>query len=45
MQLREELCQMGYQILYPCSHSDACPMLESVPVTGVIANGNGKSRP
>ncbi len=28
MQLREELCQMGYQALYPCTHSDACPMLE-----------------
>lgn len=30
MQLREELCQMGYQVLYPCGHSEACPMLERV---------------
>ncbi|MCX6129508.1 MAG: hypothetical protein NTX25_10655, partial [Proteobacteria bacterium] len=28
MQLREELCLMGYKVLYPCPHSDACPMLE-----------------
>jgi hypothetical protein len=28
MQFREELCQMGYQVLYPCTHSEACPMLE-----------------
>jgi len=28
MKLRDELCEMGYQALYPCPHSAACPMLE-----------------
>lgn len=28
MQLRDELCQMGYQALYPCPHNGNCPMLE-----------------
>ncbi|WP_141731286.1 small ribosomal subunit Rsm22 family protein [Oligoflexus tunisiensis] len=27
-QLRDELCAMGYQALYPCPHSANCPMLE-----------------
>lgn len=27
-QLRDELCAMGYQVLYPCPHSAGCPMLE-----------------
>jgi hypothetical protein len=28
MELREELLQMGYRVLYPCPHSESCPMLE-----------------
>lgn len=28
MELRDVLCSAGYQALYPCPHSDACPMLE-----------------
>jgi SAM-dependent methyltransferase len=27
-QFRDELCAMGYQVLYPCPHSSPCPMLE-----------------
>jgi SAM-dependent methyltransferase len=27
-QFRDQLCEMGYQVLYPCPHSSNCPMLE-----------------
>jgi hypothetical protein len=29
MELREELVQAGYQVLYPCPHQLHCPMLDS----------------
>ncbi len=29
MQLRDKLTEMGYVMLYPCPHSQSCPMLES----------------
>ncbi|MBC7660470.1 MAG: hypothetical protein H7249_12300 [Chitinophagaceae bacterium] len=29
MELRDRLVEMGYKMLYPCPHSQGCPMLES----------------
>lgn len=28
MELRDKLCELGYKALYPCPHSNPCPMLE-----------------
>ncbi len=28
MELRDELVERGYRVLYPCPHQEACPMLE-----------------